>query len=46
MPWHAGGGDHIELSVDYPPGKSRTFAFADRPIRVYEGTVKLAGVLR
>lgn len=29
-------------SVDYPPGEMQSFAFADQPIRVYSGEVKIA----
>lgn len=28
--------------IDYPPGEERRFAFADAPIRVYDGTVTIA----
>jgi hypothetical protein len=37
------GGDAAPrvLRVDYPPGELRRFAFAEEPIRVYEGTVTI-----
>src|SRR5205823_5425360 len=31
-----------EIEVDYPPGEEQRFAFADRPIRVYEKSAQLA----
>lgn len=38
------GGD-TEVSVDYPPGEERQFAFANKPLRVYEGTVTIVARL-
>jgi uncharacterized protein YyaL (SSP411 family) len=35
------GGD-AEVTVDYPPGEERQFAFAPEPLHVYEGTVTIA----
>jgi thiol:disulfide interchange protein len=31
----------VEAEVDYPRGIDRRFAFADQPIRVYEGEITL-----
>ncbi|MCE9590632.1 MAG: DUF255 domain-containing protein [Planctomycetes bacterium] len=39
------GGGAIALSVTYPDGKPRKYPFADRPIHVYEGAVRLRAVL-
>jgi uncharacterized protein YyaL (SSP411 family) len=35
----------IAATIDYPPGEERHFAFADEPIRVYDGTVTLVARL-
>jgi uncharacterized protein YyaL (SSP411 family) len=34
-----------EVSIAYPPGESRSFAFADQPLWVYDGTVALVARL-
>jgi uncharacterized protein YyaL (SSP411 family) len=36
----------LELSVEYPPPASKRFAFADRELQVYEGTVRIGITLR
>jgi uncharacterized protein YyaL (SSP411 family) len=38
------GGD-TEVTVDYPPGEERRFAFTSEPLRVYEGTVAIVARL-
>jgi len=40
------GAEGVELDVDYPKSASGEFAFADQPIEVYEGEVKLTARLR
>jgi uncharacterized protein YyaL (SSP411 family) len=40
----SGGG--VEVAVDYPAPVSRSFPLADRPLRVYEGSVTLVATLR
>ncbi|MFW5682984.1 MAG: DUF255 domain-containing protein, partial [Phycisphaeraceae bacterium] len=40
------GAEGVELEVDYPEPASAAFAFADQPIDVYEGEVKLTARLR
>jgi hypothetical protein len=30
-------------NVSYPPGKSRTFAFSDEPLLVYDGELAIEG---
>jgi hypothetical protein len=37
-----GEGSGQAASIDYPPGEERSFAFADRPLRVYAGEVTIA----
>jgi hypothetical protein len=39
------GGGGAEITVDYPPGDERQFAFAPEPLRVYEGTVTIVARL-
>ena len=34
-------GAGLKLDVDYPEGESKTYAFADQPVRVYEGRVEI-----
>ena len=40
------GGAGLELSVEYPPPAPQRFAFADRVLAVYEGTVRIGITLR
>ena len=40
------GAEGVELDVDYPEPAPGDFAFADQPIEVYEGEVKLTARLR
>lgn len=35
-----------EAKVDYPPGEKKTFAFADQPLAVYDGTTTLFATLK
>jgi hypothetical protein len=36
---------NADVTIDYPPGDERQFAFADTPIHVYDGTVTLVARL-
>ena len=40
------GGAGLSIDVNYPPGASKKYPFADRPLNVYEGTVAIEAVVR
>ncbi len=40
------GAPGYELAVDYPPGVTKRYPFADKPIDIYEGTVVLDATIR
>lgn len=39
------GGEGVTMQVTYPDAQSRTFAFADQPVNVYEGRVTIKATL-